>query len=85
MKNGLKLIRSENAYEDYNSINPYKIELFRDNLNNDYLVRTTSPKGSIISQIRTKNHSYGWELMYKIEYRYTGYKSANLELLESRR
>ena len=34
MKNGLKLIRSENAYEDYNSINPYKIELFRDNLNN---------------------------------------------------
>ena len=84
MNINLTSIRKETAYKDsvWVSINPYEIELFNEHSNNGYLIRTTNPKGEIISNIRTKNYSYAWEIMYRIQSRYSGYKTANLELLE---
>jgi hypothetical protein len=87
MNNNLTLIRKEVAYKDslWVSINPYEIELFNDHSNNGYLIRTTNPKGEIVSNIRTKNYSYAWELLLKIESRLQGYKDRNLELMEHSR
>lgn len=79
----LTLIREELAYKDNLTINPFKIGLFKSYLTNNYIVKVTSPSGKTISSIKTKNCPYAWNIMYKIEARYNGYKSANLELLES--
>ena len=84
MTNQLTSITKEISYKDsaWVSANPYEIELFNDPLNRGYLVRTINPNGEIKSNIRTKNESYAWEIMYRIQSRYSGYKTANLELLE---
>ena len=81
----LSLIRKETAVKDRNTIKPYEIELFNDHSTNGYLIRTTNPKGKIVSNIRTKNYSYAWELLLRIESRLQGYKDSNLELMEHSR
>ena len=85
MNNHLSLIRKETAVKDRNIIKPYEIELFNDHSTNGYLIRTTNPRGEIVSNIRTKNYSYAWELLLKIESRLQGYKDRNLELMEHSR
>ena len=85
MNNHLSLMRKETAVKDRNIIKPYEIELFNAHSTNGYLIRTTNPKGKIVSNIRTKNYSYAWELLLRIESRLQGYKDSNLELMEHSR